>query len=207
MSPSRPKISGLPGRIATFQNVELHAERVQRGRDEIVIADGGAADGDEHVGVGARSPSLSARSLGVARDAEDARRGSGRCRQRGKADRVGGDDLIGARQRAGRHQLVAGRQNGDAGAPADGNLAVAHRGGERERVRVEHSSGVKQLVRRRNRCRGADIGAGCRGFADDDLVAFGGRVLLDDDGIAARRHGAPVKMRTAWPAESVPANR
>ena len=84
IAPSLPCIIGLPGRIAMRQNAMVGALRLQRPLDEVMVADRGAAHGDQDI------------RFELAR-AADAFRGGGEC--------VGGDaeidDLgaLGARQR------------------------------------------------------------------------------------------------------------
>ena len=51
MTPSRPCISGRPGRSASRQNDKLHAFGGERLLHKIVIADRRAAAGDENIGV------------------------------------------------------------------------------------------------------------------------------------------------------------
>ena len=46
---------------------------------------------------------------------------------------VRGDDLVGAERRAGRHEFVAGREDGDLGPPGDLELGAVGGGGEGER--------------------------------------------------------------------------
>ena len=93
--PRRPNISGLPGRMAIFQKASVMPRVLQDRADEIVIADRGAAAGDDDVGA------LCSREVGievcarVAGDAELLRRCTGGFRQGGDSQVVGCRDLAG----------------------------------------------------------------------------------------------------------------
>ena len=52
VGPMRPNISGLPGRMAIFQKSSVMPCCAERALDQIVIADRGAAGGDQKVGPG-----------------------------------------------------------------------------------------------------------------------------------------------------------
>ena len=75
-----------------------------------------------------------------------ARLGAGRFRERRHAQVIGGDDLAGAGRLPRRHQLVAGREDGDARAAAHGERAVAHGGGQRDLAGPEAAAGGEQRL-------------------------------------------------------------
>ena len=117
--PRRPNINGLPGRMAIFQNASAMPRASSTGRDEVVIADRGAADGDDDVGVVRALAKWASRLSRVSRAMPSScGLGAGRFGQRGDAQMIGGDDLAGPGRLPGRHQLVAGREDGDARAAA-----------------------------------------------------------------------------------------
>ena len=91
--------------------------RAQRGADQVVVADRGAADGDEDVG--AAPPRRAATRLSGVSAAMPRHHGLAALSPR-SARRApswnGGDDLIPAERGAGRHQLIAGGEDGDAAA-------------------------------------------------------------------------------------------
>ena len=95
--PSRPKSSGLPGRMAIFQKSSSSPSGLERGRDQIVFADRGAADRDEDIGgaagAGERDDAFAARRWRC-RAASPRRHGA---RSAPPAHRDRGDDLIGLR--------------------------------------------------------------------------------------------------------------
>ena len=97
-------------------------------------ADGAVDDGGNGAGVVAR------RCRGRA-----ARRRCDR-HQGGEADGIGGDDLVRAGVLAGRHQLVAGGDEGDARPTAHRQRGIAHGGGERELAHAEPRSGGEEHV-------------------------------------------------------------
>ena len=124
---------------------ELHALPRERRLDEIVLADRGAAEGDEHVGAGIlrREDALFERLEGVAGDAEIDRLAARALDERGNRIGVRGDDLVRPGRLAGQDEFVAGGEDRDARLAADGERAVTHRGGEREAPRIEPRPGSR----------------------------------------------------------------
>ncbi len=131
--------------------------------------------------------------------------------QRGEHHAVRADDRVGAGDRAGRHQLVAGREQDDARAAVDGEGGVARRRGDADPRRGD------ALARPRDDRPGGEVEPG---GADVRALRAAGRRR---SGSACRRprlasswtttvsapagSGAPVRMRTASPAPTVPAKR
>ena len=194
MRPSRPCMRGLPGRSATRQKPSVHALPRQRRLHEVVLADGGAAEGDEEIRARlARrlDPALEVVEA-VAGDAEVDRLAPGARDERGERDEVGGDDLVGAGRLAGPDELVARGEDRDARPAADAQRAVPHGGGERQEPGVEALAGPEQggAFREVEAAR-AHEAAGGDALADEHGVAVGLRVLLDDD--RRRRPPAPAR--------------
>ncbi len=174
--------------MAIFQNASVHAARLQRRGDEVVVADRGAADGDDDVGVPRAGEVLVQALARVAGDAQLLRLGAGLLGERPHAQVVGGDDLPRPRPLAGPHQLVAGGEDGNAGTAADRHRAVPHGGRQRQLARTEATARRQQrLARREVEAPGAHVALVRRALAHRDLVALADRVLLDDDRIRAGR--------------------
>ena len=95
--------------------VERHAGVGERLADEVVIADRGAADRRQHVGVGAPrfGEAVGERGGIVGRGAEIERLAARRRDDAGDGEGVGGDDLRRPARLARRDELVAARQDGD----------------------------------------------------------------------------------------------
>ena len=147
---SRPNISGLPGRMAIFQNDSAIPRAVEHGRDQIVIADRGAADGDQHVGV-ARLCEMRGKAFAA---------GRGRCRgtrprrrplppsPRRPDDwrRRSGPARASARARPVRLRWRARRRRGRRRTLT---CAIAHGGGQRHLARPKAPAGRRATAHRR----------------------------------------------------------
>ena len=151
MAPSRPTISGLPGRMAIFQKSSAMPRRCQRRLHEVVVADRGAADRrracrrpaarSTKAAIASRLSGAMPRSIALAAAlAHEAPRGRRRSRRRSGPGPV----VV-----AGRHELVAGGEDRDARPAADGQGGVAHRRGERDGARVEQRGPPAAARRRR----------------------------------------------------------
>ena len=159
MLPSRPCIIGLPGRMAILQN-EAPCLVGERLLDEVVIADRGAAEGDQHVGTLSRALRMAAtvsstRSRTMPRSVTSARR----ARQRRDREAVGGDDLVGTRLFAGRDQLVAGGEDRDPRRGGPGQRMAHRRGKPRSRPPARAGAAAGRRPRR-SRGPGANMPAG-----------------------------------------------
>ena len=66
-----PEQHGLAGTDGDFPEIEAHARRFQCRAHEVVIADGGPADGDEDVGAGGRLQLCAQILERICRDAEN----------------------------------------------------------------------------------------------------------------------------------------
>ena len=150
MSPSRPTISGLPGRMAIFQKSSAMPVRRQRRLHEVVLADRGAADDDEDVGAG-RPVDAARRSPRRRSGAMPRSIGSPPHSRTSAARPTPFDETIwsGPGSLAGRHQLVAVGEDRDARPAADGQGGMAHRRGERERARHRARGPLAGARRRR----------------------------------------------------------
>ena len=201
-SPRRPNSSGLPGRIAIFQKSSSQALAAERLLDEVVVADRGAAGGDQQIE--ARRPR--------ARAPPAPRRRRRRCRDRPASapqagasppsvDGVGADDLAALRRLAGPAQLVAGGEEADARPPPHGQPEMAHRGGEAQRPRVEQAArGEPGPAAAKSSPAGAHEGAGRHRAGEPDpcrrsASAFSWITIAS----APAGTAPPVKMRTASP--------
>ena len=101
-----------------------HAFGLERPLDEVVVADRGAAGGDEDIGaeVAGAADAVGGGLDGVGGDAEIDGLGALVTGQRPQRVAVGIDDLPGAGGLARHHQLVAGGQDGDLRPAAHGKL-------------------------------------------------------------------------------------
>ena len=102
-----------------------------------MLADRRAADGDEDVGGAAGAGQRDEALRRVLRDAEAHRLAALRLDQRGEAGWNGGDDLVPVELGAGRHDLIAGGENGDLRLAANGKLGMVHGRGEHQLARAE----------------------------------------------------------------------
>ena len=186
--PRRPNISGLPGRMAIFQKPSAMPRASSTGRDEVVVADRGAADGDDDVGVlGLGEVGVEALAR-VAGDAEQAGLGARRFGERGHAQVIGGDDLAGARASA---PAAPARRRSRGWRRAGGGARAACRGPWRPRAATSRgpeaaAGGEQRLALAEIEAAAADVAA-CRCVPSRTvtLVAVARGVLLDDDGIGA----------------------
>ena len=186
-APSRPNISGLPGRMAIFQKSSAMPSSVERLLDEVVVADRGAAERDEDVG-GKRERRVDRRA-----DRGACRRG--RCRGRcgsppASATKAAMPSALEATIWSGPGVAPGGTSSSPVamiatrGRRRTGTVGVVHRGGERDLAHAE-PRGRRRAGRRLRGNRGRP--GGCCGPARP--------VLGDDD--RRRRASAFSWMRTA----------
>ncbi len=155
-----------------------------------MLADRGAADGDENVGgaagAGKRDQALS-RVLG---NAEAHRLAALRLDQSGESGWDRGDDLIARKLSARRHHLIAGGEDRDFRFAADGKLGVVHGGGEHQLARAEPEAGLRAAAPRPRLKSWPRGRMWRRGAASLTMTTPRARlgVLLDDDGVGALRH-------------------
>ena len=155
-----------------------------------MVADRGAAHGDQDIGVRLARPADALRGGGdrVGGDPEIDDLGALGARQRPQAVAVGIDDLAGAGGYARHHQFVAGAEDGDFRAAAHRKLRIVHAGGERQIAVGEAAPAREQHVALAEIDAGrADVPPRNGGFGDGDVIAVDAGVFLDDDGIGARR--------------------
>ena len=170
---------------------EFHACRDQRLLDEVVIANGRAPEGDQHVGFDvARPPDRHfERAHRVDSDAEVDRDAPARLDDPRHGEIVRGDDLRGAERCAWRHKFVAGRNDRNSRAPPDGQLGMVGGGSQRHVARGETASRRKERPAleevQSSRPQVVSLGHGGR---NDDTVGLAAHVLLNDDRVRASRH-------------------
>ena len=193
MPPSRPCISGLPGRIAMRQKPSSMPAATSAFLHEVVVADRRPAERHQHVGferpgpVGLTSSSALHRVGGDAEVDRDAAAGFDNPRH---GEIVRGDDLRGAKRSAGSDELVAGRQNGDPGAPADRQIDMIGRSRQRHVAGRETPSGTNEsLAFAEIQSRRTQVFARRNGNRDHDAVAVAPHVFLNDDRVGAFGHG------------------
>ena len=193
MAPSRPCISGRPGRIAIFQNDSSHAFGRERPVDEIIIADRSAAGRHQNIGVEiARAPHRLDRLIElVGHDAEIDEVGAFGADQRRKRKAVRIDDLAGSGLGAGRHQFVAGREQRDLGLAINRHQRMVHAGDQREVARGQPMAFGEQLVAQAEiEPLRADVAAFGGGLLHLDPIAVALGQFLHHDGVGAGRHEA-----------------
>ena len=143
--------AGLPGSIATRPEQDLGAERRERRLDVVARADrDAAARDDEVVAGGLGEDALRAGEVVGHATADDGLAPEPAERQADER-RVRVVDLTPAQGRAGRNQLVPGREHEGARAPHARRRAVAERGHGRRPVR--RAPRLRRSPRRRRRCR------------------------------------------------------
>ncbi len=153
-----------------------------------MVARRGPAGGDQDVGALGSVGGLGDRLGLVRRDADLDRLGAPTLNRGGQGDAVGADDLIGARNGAGRDQFVAGRQYGDARPAADGDFAMPRRGQKAQVAGGDRAPGRdQQLAGAEIQPRPADEASLGRGLADDDVFPVLLGVFLDGDDVGALR--------------------
>ena len=137
-----PNISGLPGRIAIFQKSSAKPRSPSAGLHQVVVADAGAAGGDQQVGAGDRvgrggdgGAVVARRSAGRSARRRAARTRAARAWELELTMPPGGDRL------AGQRDLVAGGQDGDARAAMHREPGMVGRGGEADVARAEPLAG------------------------------------------------------------------
>ncbi len=154
-----------------------------------MLADRRAAGGHEQIGAGGAGGHAAQRGALVGRDAEHDRIAADRRHERAQRQRVRADDLIGADRIAGTHDLVAGREDGDARPPAHAQPRMVHRRRETDIARGQTAAGLDA-----DRADGEveagrpNVGAHGDTLAHRHAVAVLIGVLLDHDGVGAARH-------------------
>ena len=186
-----PMHQRLPRAHRDAPEAKLHAEPHQRLLDEIVVADRGAAERDEHVRVavlGARDRRFDIGGR-IARNAEVERNAARGGDEPGDREIVRRHDLRRPGRFAGRHELVAGRENRDPRPTAHRQRRMIGGGRERDVARAQPLAGAKQrLSFEEVEPRIAKIVAGSRRRPEKNAVAVALHVLLDDDRVGALRH-------------------
>ncbi len=178
-----------------------------------MVADRGAAGGDQHVGAAGLVGGLGDGAGLVRGDADLHWFRTPAVHRGGQGDAVGADDLIGAGDGAGRHQLVAGGEDRHPRPAADRNLAMAGGGQKPDVAGGQGAAGGNQrLADAEIHARAADEAAGRRDLAQDHLLAHLLRVLLQRDDVGALGdHGAgedaDALARTERPGEPRPGAR
>ena len=197
----------FPGTHGDAPEAELHPGRNKRLLDEVVVADRGASERHQHVGLGVAGAANRRFHGGhfIHRDAKIDRDSSVRLDNPGDGEIVGCDDLRRPQRPAGRDQFVACCKNGDPCAATDHELCMVRRGRER------HISGAEATAGRNEGFAFAEIHAGLtqivagrRRARKPDALLLALDVLLNDDGIGPAGIGAPVKIRTASPGPTSP---
>ena len=161
---------------------------LQRLLDEVVVADRGAAGGDQDIGAAVAGPADSFRGGGdrVGGNPEIDGLGALGPRQRPQRIAVGIDDLPGAGDRARHHKFVAGGEHRDLRAAPHSQLRIVHAGGEREVAVGEAVSRRKQHIALAEvDAGGADVPSRNGGVRDGDVIAIDAGVFLDDDGVGS----------------------
>ena len=190
--PSRPDISGLPGRIAIFQKIERHAARHHGLLHEVMIAHRGAADGHKHVGAlrYCRIKRRVERLHPVGGDAEidhlGARAAGKGCHAKGVRGRM---IWPGPRLSPGRRNSSPVASTATFGRRAIGKDCVVHRRGEGDGAGVEQAPGLRSPVLPVSKSTPRLAGCAGRRFAAS-LIPHGSVVkplghFLDDDGVGA----------------------
>ena len=139
-----------PGRLPRFHPHLLEDQRTaflgKHAAQMIVIADRRTADGDEQIRAVGAGQGLAhilrvifgnAQRQGLSAYGEDERRQAGRARI---------ENLVRPRRLARHHKLVAGREDGNARAPHDRDVADAGCRGQRHLGRVEDGARLQQLL-------------------------------------------------------------
>jgi hypothetical protein len=114
--------------------IDLHALGGERLGDQVMLADGSAAERHQNIDAGVARLAHCGRG-GVELIGHDAEVENFRvlgAQQRRERKRIGGDGAIGPGIAARRHQFVAGGDDGDAGPGCHRNFRVIHGGGERQ---------------------------------------------------------------------------
>ena len=151
---------GLAGPHGDVPEVERHAEAFECRAHEIVVANGSSTGGDQNVGVVALGEAGCRIVERVAGDPEHDGFAPVGAHHRGKTRGVGGHDLAGAKWGSRRHEFVAGRQDRNRRAAADGERAVACRCGKGDGAGVECAAGCEErLAKREIATSRADVGA------------------------------------------------
>ena len=165
------------------------ADRLGRGAHVVAVADGGAAAGDDEIGV-RRGPCKSlSRGVGVVGDGVDRLDFRAElCSECGQHVAIGFVDLAVSECFARRYQFIPGNQQGDAHARMDMD-ACGTRGRRQRDVLRPHvrPGGEDRLIAREILGGRSDVRSVLGHFLHEDPVAIDPAVLLHDDGIGAVR--------------------
>jgi hypothetical protein len=186
-------MSGRPGRIATFQKRQIHAFGSEGSVDEIVVADRSTAGGHENISRNVACPvdSCSDRLDRISDEAEIGHRRAFLARKRGERETIRTDDLPRSRLGAGRHQLVAGREECNLRPPMQCHQRVVHSGEKRKIARREPVTfGKEALPAAKVEALGADVAAFACRFKHLDAVGLAVRKFLHDYRIRTRWYHA-----------------
>ena len=189
VGPSLPTISGFPGRMAIFQKSSVMPASFSASctrscsptdAPPLVTRMSASHARETKSAIASRRSGAMPRSIGLA---------AGLTHERGKADAVGGDDLVRPRSYAGRHKLVAVGEDRNSRASADGKGGMSHRGCERDGVRGKPDVGSEHAVALLEvEAGGPDVASGGDRLQHLDRIAVAPGVLLDQDGVGALRH-------------------
>ena len=186
-----PEHERLAGPHGDAPEVDVESRVAENGPHEVVVADGGAADGHEHVRAPRSGGEGPERLLGVEGDAEVDGLGAGLLHEGAEADVVGAHDLVGSQRLARHDEFVARRQDGDARLAAHAQPRTVHRRRQRDVPGAQNASGPRAGVAFAEvEAGGPDVRSPRRPRLDDDPRAVGVRVFLDDDRVGAARHRA-----------------
>ena len=174
----------------------------------VLVAGGGAAGGEDGVGLGGAAVEGGGHRLGGCRAAWPRSTGimSQRRRMSSEHRAVGVEGLVRRGGAARGADLVAGGEHRDAQAAADGERAEAHGGGERQVLRGEAAALGQDLGALVHvLAGGAGVGAGLR--PRSKRMASAVRVTSSSRTTVSTPAGrsAPVRMRSAWPEGTAPA--
>ncbi len=167
---------------------ELEATHAQRVLDQVVVADGGAAGGDEGIQtLDGLDPGSQRRRL-VGGDAEVDRLAAPEPDHGGEGGGVRADDLARPRRLARPAQLVARRQDAHARSAPHGQPRLGHDGGEAQLARAHDGArGKADPARPEVEPGRANELALSDGAGEAHAAAVGLGILLDGDGVGAGR--------------------
>ena len=181
----------LAGAHGDLPEIQLQIAGGQGVLDQIVLAHAGAARGDEHVRTGGRVGGLCDGLAVVRRDGQDDGIAAAGAHQGGEGVGVGGDDAARRDGLAGQGDFVAGGEQHDARPAVHAHPRVVGGGDEADVTGVEAAAGGNKHVPDGEILAGAaDVAAGYDSLVHPHLVAVGGGVFLQQDGVRTVRHQA-----------------
>ena len=153
-----------------------------------MIADAGAADGDDKIGPGRQIEGGGQRGSGVAGDWQQARRGTEIAQQRMQTEGVRGDYLVRAGVFARHDKLVAGRDEGDGRPSGHSDACDVHRRQERDVFRAQAPGRREPVTGTKISGGGADVGCLAEPLPERDDIAVAVHILLDHHAIGPGWH-------------------